>query len=199
MVRKTIRLAVGALTLTLSASPATALVCGMAPDDPQNPGVVERTIAGQEPMGGDFDVVVLGVIEGIGSTDSNGYRRVVIDVRVVLRGSAPREYEFSYPAAADEPEPMFVRGASYLVAIESEGITGGPTASECSATKQIVNPEEINRYIGLSASPTIYGEVPAGAVGTQVAPNWVIGGFLAGLLAVAVAWLVLHPRRSRPT
>ncbi len=112
-------------------------------------------------MGGDFDVVVLGVIEGIGSTDSNGYRRVVIDVRAVLRGSAPRAYEFSYPAAADEPEPMFVRGASYLVAIESEGITGGPTASECSATKQIANPEEINRYIGLSASPTIYGEVPA--------------------------------------
>ena len=148
-------------------------------------------------MGGDFDVVVLGVIEAIGTTDSEGYREVAIDVRAVLRGTAPRQYEFSYPAAADEPKPMFLRGATYLVAIESEGMTGGPTANECSATKQIVDPDEIARNVGLSANPVIYGEVPVSPVSDGNAPTWVLGALLAVILVIAVTWLLLQPNQSR--
>lgn len=193
----TFKWATGALVLVTSAQPAAALVCGIAPDDPQNPGVVERTVTGQEPMGGDFDLVVLGVIEDIAATDADGYREVAIDVRVVLRGTAPRDYSFAYPAAADEPEPMFIRGATYLVAIESEGVTGGPTASECSATKQVVNLREINRYIDLSENPVVYGELPAVPASSEVTPSWIPAGLLAAILAIAVAWLVLQPSRAR--
>ncbi len=190
---KTFGPAAGALLVVLmSAQPANALVCAIAPDDPQNPGVIERTIAGQEPMGGSFDLVVLGVVEGIAASNSDGYRDVAMDVRVVLRGTASREYSFAYPAAADEPEPMFLRGATYLVAIESKGVTGGPTASECSATKQIVDPAEISRYIDLSANPVIYGELPSGLAGDEAGSISILGGLLVATLAVAVAWLVLR-------
>lgn len=184
----------------MSAQPANFLVCAIAPNDPQNPGVIERTIAGQEPMGGSFDVVVLGVVEEIAATNSDGYRDVAMDVRAVLRGTAPREYSFAYPAAADEPEPMFLRGATYLVAIESKGVTGGPTANECSATKQIVDPAEIGRYIDLSASPVIYGELPSSPAGDEARPMWILGALLAATLAIAVAWLVLQSStRARHT
>lgn len=198
MTPKTFRWAAGAfIVLALSAPPATALVCAIAPDDPQNPGVIERTIAGQEPMGGDFDVVVLGVIENISATGSDGYRQVAIDVRALLRGTAPRQYSFSYPAAADEPEPMFVRGATYLVAIESAGVTGGPTASECSATKRIVDPDEITRYIDLAASPVVYGELPVVPASNETGPIWVLVGVLAAISAIGLAWLILLPSRAR--
>ncbi len=95
---------------------------------------------------------------------------------------------------------MFLRGATYLVAIESKGVTGCPTANECSATKQIVDSAEIGRYIDLSASPVIYGELPSGLVGDETGPIWILGGLLAATLAIAVAWLVLQPStRARHT
>jgi len=187
-----IALAAGALVLVASV-PAVAVVCGIAPEVS---GVIERTIAGDRPMGGDFDVVVLGVVEDIGP-DTDGYREVAMDVGVVLRGSAPRQYTFAYPASADEPRPMFIRGATYLVAVESQGMSGGPTTHQCSATKRVIHPDEIAQYISMAEDPVIYRDAFPVAVdedSSSVDPSSVgpmIGTLvLTSLLAVTLfAWL----------
>jgi hypothetical protein len=149
-------------------------------------------------MGGDYDVVVLAVVVNVGRTDGDGYRDAVLDVGVVLRGTAPRDYHVAYPASMDEPRVTFLPGATYLVAIQSDGITGGPTTGPCSATKRIVEAEEIARYISLATDPTIYREdlpVLADDEPEQERPvPIIVAGAAAVLLLTLVAWMFIGRR-----
>lgn len=201
--RKTRRLAAfatAALASLAGAQPATALVCGITP---HMPGVIERTIAGNPPMGGEYDLIVVGVVSGIGPTDSDGYREVALEVGVVLRGTAPRNYAFAYPAVMDEPRPTFIRGATYLVAIESDGATGGPTTGPCSATKRVIDPEEIAEYISLAANPLVYREdLPMGVdehppAGAQPAAVPMIASVLALTIVSGLVWMFARRPTSR--
>lgn len=187
--RKVAGLAAVALVVLMGAQPAAALVCGIIPE----PAVIERTIAGRQPMGGEFDVVVLGVVAAIGPTDSEGYRQVDLDVGAVLRGTAPRQYSFGYPASADEPSPMFIGGATYLVAVESEGWAGRPTTSECSATSRVSDLEQFDRYVELSVDPVIYDEaIPVAAEG-DLEPVSIVGTLVAVALLLTAAWFAWRP------
>lgn len=193
-----LRLAVMAWALVgmASAQVASALVCGIAPEVP---GVIERTIDGEAPMGGDYDIVVLAVIVAIGPTDADGYRDADLDVGVVLRGSAPRDYHVMYPAAMDEPRVVFRPGATYLIAIESVGITGGPTTGPCSATKRIIETEEIGSYIALAEEPTIYRtDLPVPRDEPEGIPAAAVLALITAVLAASVsAWIVLRRRKER--
>lgn len=179
-----------ALALAASAQPTAALVCGT---NSEVPGVIEQTIAGN-PVGGDFDLVILGVVAGIGPTDRDGYRRVDMEVGVVLRGSAPRQYEFIYPASADEGRRMFVNGATYLVAVETDGWRGHPTASECSATHRVTHPGDIARYVSMARDPVVYASlIPRAEEQSPVVPAG--AALLSGLLLTVL--LVAWRRQSR--
>lgn len=191
MIRRGLALGAVALVVAMGPQPAAALVCGIVPEDP---AVIERTIAGRQPMGGDFDVVVIGVVEGIGPTDADGYREVTLDLGVVLRGEAPREYAVKYPASADDARSLFITGATYLVAVESEGWTGGPTTSECSATSRVIDPEQIQRFVAMAPQPLIYNDAVPTRVDDVSQPLLAVGALLAAMLVTSVG-LVARSRR----
>ena len=194
MIRSVLAVAAVALVVATSARPAASLVCGTIPE---HLAVIERTIAGRQPMGGEFDVVVIGVVEAIGPTDADGYREVALDVGAVLRGTAARKYAVKYPASADEPTPMFIPGATYLVAVESKGWTGGPTTDQCSATSRIIEPEQIERYIGMSTDPIVYSDAIPTLADRGGQPLVPLGALLAIVLASGVIWIAWQRGQHR--
>lgn len=140
----------------VTAQSVGALVCGMTPD---TPGLVERTIAGQQPMGGDFDVVVIGTVVNVRQVpDAEGYRHAAIAVGAVLRGHAERELEVRYPAAADDTGAFMAEGETYLIVGESERELRHVTISPCSATQPIEPDDDPAAWLARAPQLMIYDE-----------------------------------------
>jgi hypothetical protein len=69
-------------------------------------------------MGGNYTLVLVGRIADVEVTSTrDGYRKAVMSVEAVLRGTADKSWSFFYPAAEDDLSPYVREGRRYLVAL----------------------------------------------------------------------------------
>jgi hypothetical protein len=186
--------AVAMLLLHVGASATAALVCGIRPD---TPGIVDRTIRGEQPMGGDYPLVLVGRIADIEATPTDdGYREAVMTVEAVLRGTADTSWSFYYPAAEDDISPYMREGRRYLVALTLDADDRWVT-SPCSATQELKPTDDVRGLVALAIAPTVY-EPALLAVAKQEIPPLVLGGLIGVFLVVAFGLVVIARRPGHP-